>query len=83
MKQEAFGEIIEQEVYEAVMSSELLKEYPEDKPYPSVLLYGKTSAGRPLHVVCAYDAEENSTIVITVYHPDPRIWMDCCVRREP
>jgi len=44
----------------------IVKEYPDDKPYPSILIFGKTNRERPLHIVCAYDSEEDHTIVITV-----------------
>jgi hypothetical protein len=35
-----------------------------------------TAKGRPLHVVCAYSAEDDLVIVITSYQPDPRKWVD-------
>ncbi len=81
MQNEPFGAISEQEVYEAVLSGEVIEEYPDDTPYPSVLLYGRTHANRPLHIVCAYNAEENLAIIITVYHPDPGRWIDYRRRR--
>ena len=76
MKQEPFGGICEQEVYEAISAAEVIEEYLDDTPYPSVLLFGTTRALRPLHVVCAVDVEDQRTIVITVYHPDARRWDD-------
>lgn len=76
MKQEPFGEIREEEVYEAIFSSEVIEEYSDDVPHPSVLLFGYTRRSRPLHIVCAYDAEQKQTIIITVYHPDPAQWHD-------
>lgn len=56
MKQEPFGTISEEEVFEAMSASEVLEEYLDDEPYPSVLLFGLTQVTRPIHVVCAYDA---------------------------
>ena len=44
-----------------------IKEYPDDKPYPSRLILG-WKEGKPLHVVAA------ETIIITVYQPDPTLW---------
>ena len=82
IKQEPFGEIKEEEVYEAVSNSEVIEAYPDDSPYPSALLYGMTKANRPLHIVCAYDAGEERTIVITVYHPDPQQWDDYRRRKK-
>lgn len=76
MENEPFGRIVDYEVYEAICSGEVIEEYPEDKPYPGVLILGRTKVNRPLHIVCAYNKEENLTIVITVYHPDPDLWIE-------
>ncbi len=81
MRNEMFGEIKENEVYEAVCSAEVIREYPRDKPYPSVLMFGKTRKSRPLHILCAYGKDEDLTIVITVYHPNPKLWIDYRRRR--
>ena len=56
--------------------------YPEDEPYPSCLIYGKTSANRPLHVVSAYANDDDTAIIITVYQPDPERWVDFERRRK-
>lgn len=45
MENEELGRIFEHEVYEAVCSGEVIEEYPEDKPYPSVLIFGKMITG--------------------------------------
>lgn len=76
MENEEFGRIFEKKVYEAICSGEVIEEYPEDKPYPSVLIYGRTTENRPLHIVCAYSQTENLVIVVTVYHPDSELWID-------
>ena len=57
MEIERFGEIIEKEVYEAVLNGKVIEAYPEDEPYSSCLIYGRTPKDRPLHVVCAYAIE--------------------------
>ncbi len=72
MKQEEFGEISEREVFEAVFSGDVIEEYPDDTPYQSALIFGKTYPHRPVHLVCAYAPEEQQVIVVTVYHPDPQ-----------
>jgi hypothetical protein len=46
MRSEQFGAIREHEVYEAASTRAVIEEYPEDQPYPSVLVLGRTSAGR-------------------------------------
>lgn len=82
MQIDEFGSIKDQEVYEAIQDGVIIKEYPDDKPYPSILIFGKTNLERPLHIVCAYDSEENQTIVITVYQPDPEQWEDYQRRKK-
>jgi hypothetical protein len=76
MQEEEFGSITDQEVYEAICRSEVIETYPDDTPYPSVLIFGMTDANRPLHVVCAYDKGDDRVVVVTVYQPDPDRWED-------
>lgn len=76
MEIEEFGIIREIEVFEAILNGKVINEYSDDSPYPSCLIYGKTKKNRPLHIVSAYSNEENITIVITVYEPDPKKWID-------
>jgi len=76
MEQEEFGEIHEQEVAETIAHGEIIELYSDDKPYQSCLINGKTNKNRPLHVVCAYNEEDNLAIVITVYQPDPKQWIN-------
>jgi len=76
MLAEEFGIISDGEVGEAMESPELLEDYPDDRPYPSCLLLGFTKAGRPLHLVAAYDEATPKIVVVTVYHPDPDQWED-------
>lgn len=76
MENEQFGKIIDLEVEEAVFSGEIIEEYPDDKPYPTVLIFGKTKKNRPIHLVCAYNKEDEGIILITVYHPDPSKWIN-------
>lgn len=74
MKTEEFGQIFETEVYEAILNGEIIEEYMNDKPYPSILVLGHTLLKRPLHIVCAYDKIENTVIIVTVYQPNPNLW---------
>ncbi|MBI3797083.1 MAG: DUF4258 domain-containing protein [Deltaproteobacteria bacterium] len=76
MREEEFGPITDQEVYEAICTGEVIETYPDDTPYPSILILGTTTAGRPLHTVCAYDSEHDQAVVVTVYQPDPDRWED-------
>ena len=76
MEVEELGEITDNEVFEAVLNGKIIEDYPEDKPYPSCLIYGKTSDERPLHIVCAYAEDVNKVIIITVYQPRSDQWID-------
>ena len=61
--------------------SEVIEDYPEDKYWPSCLILGFTSAGRPLHVQCSYPTRPLVKI-ITVYEPDAELWINLRVRRK-
>jgi len=64
-------DISEKEVRTCIEDGEVIESYPDDKPYPSFLnLYVLNN--KALHVVYAKD--KNTTIVITVYKPDPLLW---------
>ncbi len=76
METEEFGEILEREIFEAVQNGEALEEYHDDEPYPSVLIHGKTKKDRPVHIICAYSEEDDLVIVVTVYQPDVKKWID-------
>jgi hypothetical protein len=54
-------------------NGEVLKDYPDDKPLPSQLLFLKIGS-RPLHVVCSFNDETKTAIVITTYEPTLDIW---------
>ncbi len=82
MRTEEFGPVCEYEVFEEIQNGEIIEEYPDDRPYPSLLIFGRTLAGRAIHVVCACNNEEEQTIVITVYEPDPVRWIDFRRRRR-
>jgi hypothetical protein len=60
--------------------SEIIEDYPDDKYGPSCLILGYTKSGRPLHVQCSYPSRPLVKI-ITLYEPDPDLWLDFRVRR--
>jgi hypothetical protein len=45
------------EVYFSVFHGEIIEDYPNDRPYPSCLIYGKTFSGGPVHSVWAFNQE--------------------------
>lgn len=63
----------------AILNGEIIEEYPDDKPFPSCLIYGRTPSGLPLHVVCSLAPISD---IITLYLPDEKKWIDCKVRRK-
>ena len=65
-------------VMEAILNGEIIEEYPQDKYSPSCLIYGKTKAGRDLHVQVSLPPK---VVVITTYEPDSDEWIDCQIRR--
>ncbi|MBM3135087.1 MAG: DUF4258 domain-containing protein [Chloroflexi bacterium] len=82
MRDDPCGRILEQEVSEAVLTGEIIEDYPDDTPYPSCLVFGRTRPGRPIHVVCAHVPEEDRAVIITVYEPDSDRWIELR-RRSP
>ena len=71
--------ITDVEVQEAILEGEIIEEYPEDKYGPSCLIYGDTSQGRPLHVLCSVPPRVR---VITTYQPQPNKWVNHRQRRQ-
>ena len=70
------------ELEDAISSrSEVIEEYPEDKYGPSCLILGFTRGGRPLHIQCSYPSRPLVKIV-TVYEPDPDLWIDLRIRKK-
>ena len=74
-------EITVSDVEQVLATGEVVEDYPEDRPYPSRLVFGFAGA-RPLHVVAAENIAEQQTIVITVYEPDPTQWDPTFRRRK-
>jgi len=69
------------EVREAIQNAEIIEDYPDDKYGPSCLILGYTLKKRPLHIQCSYPSRPVLK-VITLYQPDPALWVDNKVRRE-
>ncbi len=56
-------------VKEVVRSGEIVENYPDDRPYPSVLFLGWIK-GEPLHVAAAFDSLTGWGFIITACKPD-------------
>jgi hypothetical protein len=61
------------DIRHVLATGEIIEDYPDDTPYPSRLVLGWCGS-RPLHVVAADNKEDQETIIITVYEPDPDKW---------
>jgi hypothetical protein len=68
------------EVAEAIMSGEIIEDYPTDKYGPSCLIAGETNRGRKLHVQCSVDP----VWVVTAYDPtlSRDAWTEDFTRRK-
>jgi hypothetical protein len=66
------------EVEEAILSGEIIEEYPDDKYSPSCLVNGKTGKGRILHVQISLPP---AIVIITTYEPGSEEWIDGKTRR--
>ena len=69
------------DVKNCIMNGEIIEEYPNDYPYPSVLIFGYKLNGRIIHVVCGFNGE--TLYFITAYEPDTEKFMeDLRTRRQ-
>jgi len=61
------------DVKQILSEGEIIRQYPDDRPYPSFLLLGFIDL-RPIHLVVAKKDGTNDCILVTVYEPDRNIW---------
>lgn len=71
-----------EEIFFSTITGEIIEDYPEDKPYPSCLVYGQTYRNEPVHSVWAYNDKTQYAVLITVYRPDPARWISWRERRK-
>ena len=64
--------ILVEEVETVLTTGNIIKDYADDKPYPSFLILGFIK-NRPMHIVASTDKDENCYI-ITAYEPDTNLW---------
>ena len=58
----------------------IIEDYPNDKYGPSCLILGYTKKRRPLHIQCSYPSRPLVKI-ITLYQPNPELWIDDKIRK--
>jgi hypothetical protein len=64
------------EILFSVLMGKIIEDYPDDKPYPSCLIYGNTFENESVHTVWAYNGKNKYAVLITVYRPDPSRWIN-------
>ncbi len=67
-------DIHEDDVETVLKNGEIIEQYDEDFPLPSLLINGRTSERKPLHVVTAINHTEKIIVIITAYEPDKARW---------
>lgn len=60
-------------VLEVLLVGEKIRDYAEDKPFPSALFLGY-AADKPLHVVAACDEARERVFIIMAYEPSLEIF---------
>jgi hypothetical protein len=65
--------IPQQAVRDVLFQGEKIREYVDDKPFPSALFLGYVSS-KPLHAVAAYDETSRQAFIITAYEPSLEIF---------
>jgi len=72
--------VTKDDVRKVLNDGEVISDYPDDKPYPSMLLLGFVRK-RPVHIVLAYDTINEAGYVVTAYVPDAKLWTENFKRR--
>lgn len=68
-------------ILNVIMNGEIIRQYEDDRPFPSCLLLGMAINDRYLHVVVASDMI--NLHIITAYYPDIEEWeSDFRTRKE-
>ncbi len=61
------------DVLDTIKNGTLIKQYEDDKPFPS-FIYLKFADERPIHVLVAQNEPEKLCIIVTCYEPDELLW---------
>lgn len=67
-------------ILDAADSYEIIESYPEDKYYPSYLMYARRGL-EVFHVLFAADVAEDNVRVVTAYRPRREEWSEDLKRR--
>ena len=63
------------DIKQAIMTGEIIEQYPTDYPFPSCLINSDS-----IHIVCSIGDEH--LYLITAYHPSPEQWEDGGKKRK-
>jgi len=69
------------DVRAVLAQGEVIEERPDDLPYQSRLVLGY-AGGRALHIVVADNKQDDETIIVTIYEPEPAQWLPGFKRRR-
>lgn len=67
------------DIQQVITTGTIIKQYEDDKPFPSYLILGKSKNKRPLHVVVSCDGK--FIFVITAYFPNTKVWNNDFTRK--
>ena len=81
-KEAAEDQLAFKEIYQSVENGQIIENYPNDKPYPSCLIFGTKRNSDPVHSVWAYNDKTQFAVLITVYRPDPDRWIEFRERKK-
>lgn len=70
-----------EDIFFSACGGEIIENYPAEIPHPRCLISGEAPNGQPVHSVWAYDQKIGVVILITVYRPDPRRWINQRIRK--
>lgn len=69
------------DIVKCISTGEIIKQYEDDKPFPSCLILGMAVNNSYIHVVVSHD--EEWIYLITAYYPDRDLWeSDFKTRKE-
>ena len=73
--------IVVKDILNGVMTGEIIENYPDDFPFPSCLVCGKSASGKVIHICMSNEGQ--SSKVITAYYPSLDKWeYDFRTRKE-
>jgi len=74
--------ISEEDAEEVLCNGHIIEDYPDDYPFPSVLMNGLTKTGKYIHCVAGIDYANRRIYIITLYDPDADKWLDTFSKRK-